>query len=66
MVLETLMMVYFGKSCQIFWKRNFFARNQGNGPKFPGFFNQAFLQNKSVKQCNSLHVDTNSQKLEVD
>ena len=31
-----------------------------------GFYNQPFLQNKSTKQCNSLHVDTKSQKLKVD
>ena len=31
-----------------------------------GFLNQPFFQNKSMKQPNSLHVDTNSQKLKVD
>ena len=31
-----------------------------------GFLNQPFLQNKSMKQCNSLHVRTNSPKLKVD
>ena len=31
-----------------------------------GFLNQLFFQNKSMKQPNSLHVDTNSQKLKVD
>ena len=34
--------------------------------QIPGFLNQLFLQNKSMKQPNSLHVDTNSQKLKVD
>ena len=34
--------------------------------QIPGFLNQPFLQNKSIKQCNSLHVDTKSQKLKVD
>ena len=34
--------------------------------QIPGFLNQQFLQNKSLKQPNSLHVDTNSQKLKVD
>ena len=33
--------------------------------QIPGFLNQPFLQNKSVKQPNSLHVDTNLQKLKV-
>ena len=31
-----------------------------------GFFNQPFLQNKSIKQPHFLHVDRNSQKLKVD
>ena len=31
----------------------------------PGFLDQPFLQNKSVKQCNYLHFDTKSQKLKV-
>ena len=31
-----------------------------------GFFNQLFLQNKSMKQHHFLHVDTNSRKLKVD
>ena len=30
------------------------------------FFNQPLLQNKSVKQPDFLHVDTNSHKLKVD
>ena len=30
-----------------------------------GFLNQSFLQNKSMKQPNLLHVDTNSQKSKV-
>ena len=30
------------------------------------FLNQPFLQDKSIKQPNFLHVDTNSQKLKVD
>ena len=30
------------------------------------FLNQAFLQSKSMKQPDFLHVDTNSQKLKVD
>ena len=34
--------------------------------QIPGFLNQLFHQNKSMKQSNSLHVDTNSQKLKVD
>ena len=29
------------------------------------FSNQLFLQNKSMKQPHSLHIDTNSQKLKV-
>ena len=32
----------------------------------PGFLNQPFLQNKSMKQHNSLQVDTNSHKLKAD
>ena len=31
-----------------------------------GFFNQLYLQNKSMKQLDFLHVDTNSHKLKVD
>ena len=31
-----------------------------------GFFNQPYLQNKSMKQPDFLHVDTNSLKLKVD
>ena len=31
-----------------------------------GFFNQPYLQNKSMKQPDFLHVDTNSHKLKVD
>ena len=34
--------------------------------QIPGFSNQSFLQNKSMKQRNSLHVDTNSQRFKVD
>ena len=30
------------------------------------FFNQPYLQNKSMKYPNFLHVDTNSYKLKVD
>ena len=31
-----------------------------------GFFNQPYLQNKSMKQSDFLHADTNSLKLKVD
>ena len=31
-----------------------------------GFFNQSYLQNKSMKQPDFLHVDTNSHKLKLD
>ena len=31
-----------------------------------GFFNQPYLQSKSMKQPDFLHVDTNSHKLKVD
>ena len=31
-----------------------------------GFFNQPYLQNKSMKKPDFLHVDTNSYKLKVD
>ena len=31
-----------------------------------GFFNQPYLQNKSMKQPDFLYVDTNSHKLKVD
>ena len=31
-----------------------------------GFFNQPYLQNKSMKQPDFLHVDTNSYKLKID
>ena len=31
-----------------------------------GLFNQSYLQNKSMKQPDFLHVDTNSHKLKVD
>ena len=34
--------------------------------QIPGFLNQRFLQNKVMKQFNSLHFDINSQKLKVD
>ena len=34
--------------------------------QIPGLLNQPFLQSKSMKQCNSLHLDTKSQKLKVD
>ena len=34
--------------------------------QIPGFLNQTFLQNILMKQCNSLHVGTKSQKLKVD
>ena len=34
--------------------------------QIPGFLNKPHLQNKSMKQPNSLYVDTNSQKLKVD
>ena len=34
--------------------------------QLPGFLNQPFLQDQSVKQRNSLLVDTNLQKLKVD
>ena len=34
--------------------------------QIPAFLNQPFLQHKSSKQHNALHVDTNSQKLKVD
>ena len=30
-----------------------------------GFLNQPFLQNKLMKQPNTLHVDTNLQKLKI-
>ena len=38
-----------------------FAANQ-----ITGFFNQSYLQNKSIKQPVFLHVDTNSHELKVD
>ena len=31
-----------------------------------GFFNQPYLQKKSMKYTDFLHVDTNSHKLKVD
>ena len=31
-----------------------------------GFFNQPYLQNKSIKQPDFLHVNTSSHKLKVD
>ena len=31
-----------------------------------GFFNQPYLQNKSMKKPEFLHVDTNSDRLKVD
>ena len=34
--------------------------------QIPGFLNQLFLVNKSMKQPHVLHADTNSQKFEVD
>ena len=34
--------------------------------QIPEFLNQSFLQNKMMKQRNSMHVDTNSQKSKVD
>ena len=33
--------------------------------QIPGLLNQPFFQSKSMKQCNSLHLDTKSQKLKV-
>ena len=34
--------------------------------QIPGFLNQPFIQHKSMKEHNSLHVDINSQKLKFD
>ena len=34
--------------------------------QIPGFLNQPFIQHKSGKEHNSLHVDINSQKLKFD
>ena len=34
--------------------------------KIAGSFNQPYLQNKSMKQLDFWHVDTNSLKLKVD
>ena len=34
--------------------------------RIEGFLSQAFLQSKLMKQPHFLHVDTNSEKLEVD
>ena len=31
-----------------------------------GFFNQPYLENKSMKQLDFVHVDTNSHKLKID
>ena len=39
----------------------YFSANQ-----FAGFFNQPYLQNKSMKSPNFLHIDANSHKLNVD
>ena len=36
-----------------------------SGNQIPGFLSQLFLQNKLMKQRNSLYGDTNSQKLKV-
>ena len=33
--------------------------------QIPGFLNQPFLQNKLIKQCNTLLVGTNSQKSKI-
>ena len=42
------------------WAKMFLAN------QIAGFFNQPYLQNKSMKQSDFLHVDTNSHKLKVD
>ena len=34
--------------------------------QIPGFLNQPFLQHKSMKQHNYLHVNINSQKFKAD
>ena len=44
----------------VIWAK-IFSANQ-----IPVFFNQPHLQNKSMKQLDFLHVDTNSHKLKVD
>ena len=36
------------------------------GNQVAGFFNQPYLQNKSLKQSDFFHVDSNSYKLKVD
>ena len=34
--------------------------------QIPGFVSQPFLQKNLMKRCNSVDIDTNSQKLKVD
>ena len=48
------------KSCSEIWAKVVSAN------QIPGFVSQPFLQKNLMKQCNSLDVDTNSQKLKVD
>ena len=42
------------------WAKTFSANQNA------AFFNQPYHQNKSIKQPDFLHVDTNSHKLKVD
>ena len=42
------------------WARMFSAN------QIAGFFNQPYLQNKSMNKPDFLHIDTNSHKLRVD
>ena len=50
------------------WEKSCFCDIDQNGlsQSDSRIFNQPFIQNKSMKQRNSLHVATNSQKLKVD
>ena len=51
----------FGKILVLEIWTKMFSANQ-----IAGFFNQPYLQNKSMKQPDFLHVDTNLHKLKVD
>ena len=52
---------YLGKFLFLRYGPKMFSANQ-----IAGFFNQPYLQNKSMTLPNFLHVDTNSHKLKVD
>ena len=47
------------------WK-NFIWAKMFSANQIAGLFNQPYLQNKGMKLCDFLHVNTNSHKFKVD